>query len=310
MMPSGHSPVIHIDGLTKTYASGATALSSVSLDIQEGDFFALLGPNGAGKTTLINVLSGLVQKTSGTVTVGGISLDDNAPLSRLHIGVVPQEFNFGLFERVVDIVVNQAGYYGIPRRRALPRAIELLNRLGLGDKLDVQARTLSGGMKRRLMIARALVHEPRILILDEPTAGVDLELRRGMWEFLTTLNQEGVTVLLTTHYLEEAEQLCRTLAIIQHGTIVAHGNMRELLRGMDEEAYIFELDVPPSDVLITQLASFGARRVDTHGIELVTTATVGLMHLIEKLIESGVAVVSMRNSSNRLEQFFIRHTAK
>jgi ABC-2 type transport system ATP-binding protein len=300
--------IIHIEGLKKTYASGHTALSGVTLSVERGDFFALLGPNGAGKTTLINVLTGLVEKSEGTVVIDGMSLDDNAPRARMSIGVVPQEFNFGYFERVIDIVVNQAGYYGVPRHVALPKATDYLTRLGLGDKLTVQARTLSGGMKRRLMIARALVHEPKLLILDEPTAGVDLELRRGMWEFLTELNQEGVTILLTTHYLEEAEALCRSVAILNKGEIVAEGNMRTLLASMDEESYIFDLSTPVTPALVDLLAIHRARRVDEHAIELVATRTHGVLGLLTTLSESGVEVRSLKNSSNRLEQFFISQT--
>ena len=220
---------LEIKGLKKTYAptpggkskTAVEALRSVDLNVEEGDFFALLGPNGAGKSTLINIVCGLVNKSEGEVLIDGLSIDENAPKAKLHVGVVPQEFNFGIFEKVVDIVVNQAGYYGIPRSKALPRAEFYLKKLGLWEKKDARAMELSGGMKRRLMIARALVHDPKLLILDEPTTGVDIELRRGMWEFLTELNKSGVTIILTTHYLEEAEQLCRNVAIINGGMIVA-----------------------------------------------------------------------------------------
>ena len=221
---------LEIKGLKKTYKTGTEALKGVDLNIEKGDFFALLGPNGAGKSTLINIVCGLVNKSAGTVSIAGLSIDDNAPKAKLHVGIVPQEFNFGIFEKVIDIVVNQAGYYGIPRAKALPRAEYYLRQLGLWEKKDNKAMELSGGMKRRLMIARALVHDPELLILDEPTTGVDIELRRGMWEFLTELNKSGVTIILTTHYLEEAEQLCKNVAIISGGSIVAEGEIRSFWR--------------------------------------------------------------------------------
>ena len=220
---------LSISRLEKTYASGTMALRGVSLDIPEGDFFALLGPNGAGKTTIIGVVTGLVTKSAGTVSVFGYDIDREPERAKAQIGLVGQEINFNPFEKPIDIVLNQAGYYGIPRRIALPRARRLLEDLGLGDKMNERAMALSGGMKRRLMIARALVHEPRFLILDEPTAGVDVELRRGMWNYLRDLARSGVTILLTTHYLEEAERLCRHVAIINRGEIVASGTMDDIL---------------------------------------------------------------------------------
>ena len=299
-----------IRDLRKVYQGGATALSGVSLVVPRGDFFALLGPNGAGKTTLINIVTGLVNKTSGTVLVEGISIDDNAPRAKLHIGVVPQEFNFGVFERVLDIVVNQAGYYGIPRAVALPRAKEYLERLGLGDKLFAQARTLSGGMKRRLMIARGLVHEPKILILDEPTAGVDIELRRGMWEFLTELNRKGTTIVLTTHYLEEAEQLCKNVAIINKGSIVAEGDMQELLRNMDEETFIFDLERNCSDKEFAALKNYAPKHSGDTSIELTLTKTHSINKAVGDLNELGLVVKSLRNKTNRLEEFFISRTQR
>ena len=220
---------LSIQGLEKTYRNGTRALAGVSLEVPAGDFFALLGPNGAGKTTLIGIVTGLVNKTAGAVRVYGIDIEKEPEKARTFIGVVPQELNFNIFEKVIDVVVNQAGYYGIARRVAFPRAEEILRGLGLYEKRLDQSRTLSGGMKRRLMIARALIHKPRFLILDEPTAGVDVELRRGMWDFLRTLTAQGVTILLTTHYLEEAEQLCKRVAIINKGEIVAAGTMEEIL---------------------------------------------------------------------------------
>lgn len=224
------SSALKIENLTKTYATGTVALKGVSLEIPEGDFFALLGPNGAGKTTIIGITTGLVNKTSGTIAVFGHDIDKETELSKMQIGLVGQEVNFNPFEKTLNIVVNQAGYYGIPRSVAIPRAKKLLTDLGLADKMDQNAMTLSGGMKRRLMIARALVNEPKFLILDEPTAGVDVELRRGMWDYLTRLSTSGLTILLTTHYLEEAEQLCKHVAIINKGEIVANGTMEEVIR--------------------------------------------------------------------------------
>ena len=227
---------LSIQGLTKRYSNGVQALKGVSLEIPEGDFFALLGPNGAGKTTIIGIATGLVNKTAGTVSIFGHDIDKETELAKMNIGLVGQEINFNPFEKPINIVVNQAGYYGIPRSVAIPRAEKLLTDLGLGEKMNMNSMTLSGGMKRRLMIARALVNEPKFLILDEPTAGVDVELRRGMWEYLTGLSKKGLTILLTTHYLEEAEQLCKHVAIINKGEIVANGSMEDVLQkhGSDE----------------------------------------------------------------------------
>ncbi len=229
-------PALSIKNLTKTYATGTQALKDVSLEIPEGDFFALLGPNGAGKTTIIGITAGLVNKTSGSVSVFGHDIDTDPEHAKMQIGLVGQEINFNPFEKPINIVVNQAGYYGIPRKVAIPRAERLLTDLGLGEKMNMNAMTLSGGMKRRLMIARALVNEPRFLILDEPTAGVDVELRRSMWEYLSGLSKKGLTIILTTHYLEEAEQLCKHVAIINKGEIVEQGAMQDVLNkhGSDE----------------------------------------------------------------------------
>ncbi len=223
------APALKITGLKKTYRNGVVALKGVSLEVSEGDFFALLGPNGAGKTSIIGITTGLVNKTSGSISVFGHDIDAETELAKMQIGLVGQEVNFNPFEKTLNIVVNQAGYYGIPRSVAIPRAEKLLTELGLGEKMGENAMTLSGGMKRRLMIARALVNEPRFLILDEPTAGVDVELRRGMWDYLTSLSKKGLTILLTTHYLEEAEQLCKHVAIINKGEIVASGTMEEVI---------------------------------------------------------------------------------
>ncbi|HEY5383367.1 MAG TPA: ABC transporter ATP-binding protein [Candidatus Paceibacterota bacterium] len=224
-----HEPALLINGLTKTYAGGTEALRGVSLEVPRGDFFALLGPNGAGKTTIIGIVTGLVNKTGGSVKVFGIDLDKESEKARTYIGVVPQNINLNFFEKVIDIIVNQAGYYGIPRAQALPRAEDILRGVGLWEKRNDPVRTLSGGMQRRVMIARALIHAPKFLILDEPTAGVDVELRRGMWDYLKSLTAQGTTILLTTHYLEEAEQLCKRVAIINKGEIVANGTMEEIL---------------------------------------------------------------------------------
>ena len=227
-------PALSIQNLTKTYKNGVVALKGVSLEVPEGDFFALLGPNGAGKTTIIGISTGLVNKSTGTVSVFGHDIDKEPEIAKAQIGLVGQEINFNPFEKPLDTVVNQGGYYGIPRSEALPRAKQLLNDLGIGEKMNEQALTLSGGMKRRLMIARALIHKPRFLILDEPTAGVDVELRRGMWDYLKKLTGEGVTILLTTHYLEEAEQLAKHVAIINKGEIAANGTMAEILAMHDD----------------------------------------------------------------------------
>jgi ABC-2 type transport system ATP-binding protein len=299
---------LQVTNLKKIYGNGTEALKGVSLSVARGDFFALLGPNGAGKSTLINIVCGLVNKSDGSVLIEGLSIDDNAPKAKLHVGVVPQEFNFGIFEKVIDIVVNQAGYYGIPRSKALPSAEKYLRLLGLWEKKDGQARELSGGMKRRLMIARALVHEPKLLILDEPTTGVDIELRRGMWEFLENLNKSGVTIILTTHYLEEAEQLCRNVAIINGGVIVAEGAIKELLANMDEETFIFDLDRTPDTQLLTLFAKASAKSDAPGSLELTLTKAYPLNTALLELNTHGYKVKSLRNKTNRLEEFFIRHT--
>ena len=301
---------LEIKGLKKTYKTGTEALKGVDLNIEKGDFFALLGPNGAGKSTLINIVCGLVNKSAGTVSIAGLSIDDNAPKAKLHVGIVPQEFNFGIFEKVVDIVVNQAGYYGIPRAKALPRAEHYLKQLGLWEKKDNKAMELSGGMKRRLMIARALVHDPELLILDEPTTGVDIELRRGMWEFLTELNKSGVTIILTTHYLEEAEQLCRNVAIISGGSIVAEGEIKKLLANMDDETFVFDLDKDPNDALLAKFAAHKAKRPADSSLELTLTKSYPLNTAVIDLNTEGYHLKSLRNKTNRLEEFFIKHTNK
>ena len=297
------SSALSIRQLTKTYGNGFQALSGIDLDVAEGDFFALLGPNGAGKSTTIGILSTLVNKSGGTVNVFGHDLDREPAALKRCIGVVPQEFNFNQFEKTFDIVVTQAGYYGIPPKIANERAEQYLTQLGLWDKRDVPSRSLSGGMKRRLMIARALVHEPRLLILDEPTAGVDIELRRSMWTFLTELNQKGITIILTTHYLEEAEQLCRNIGIIDHGTIVENTSMRNLLGQLHVETFLLDLknnlSAPP------QLLGYPSRLVDSHTLEVQVDKAMGITALFTQLAAQNIDVLSLRNKTNRLEELFV-----
>lgn len=300
---------LSIRDLKKTYGNGVEALKGVTLAVAEGDFFALLGPNGAGKSTLINIICGLVNKSGGTIDIQGLSIDDDHQKAKMHVGVVPQEFNFGIFEKVIDIVLDQAGYYGLPRHVALPRAEKLLKDLGIYDKRSSQSRTLSGGMKRRLMIARALVHEPKLLILDEPTAGVDIELRRGMWEFLTELNKSGVTIILTTHYLEEAEQLCKNVAIINQGEIVAQGEIKQLLTEMEEETFVFQVDASVEASALSLLSSFKPHFSD-HALELSISPQHTLNEAFAVLNEQHIRVLSMRNKTNRLEEFFVQKTQK
>ena len=297
------SSALSIRQLTKTYGNGFQALKGIDLDVAEGDFFALLGPNGAGKSTTIGILSTLVNKTSGTVNVFGHDLDREPSALKRCLGVVPQEFNFNQFEKTFDIVVTQAGYYGIPPKLAKERAEQYLTQLGLWDKRDVQSRSLSGGMKRRLMIARALIHEPRLLILDEPTAGVDIELRRSMWSFLTELNQKGITIILTTHYLEEAEQLCRNIGIIDHGTIVENTSMRNLLSQLHVETFL--LDLKNNLTVAPQLLGYPCRLVDSHTLEVQVDKAMGITALFTQLATQNIEVLSLRNKTNRLEELFV-----
>ena len=294
---------LSIQGLRKTYSNGFVALKGIDLEVRQGDFFALLGPNGAGKSTTIGILSTLVNKTEGKVSVFGYDLD-TAPLQlKRSIGVVPQEFNFNQFELVINVLVTQAGYYGIGRADAKARAETLLKQLELWDKRNSQTRLLSGGMKRRLMIARALMHKPRLLILDEPTAGVDIELRRSMWEFLTQLNREGTTIILTTHYLEEAEQLCRNIAIIDHGQIVEHTSMRELLAKLQVETFILDLKAPLESEPL--LDGYEFESTDERTLEVKVAKNVGMTGLFTQLSEQGVEVLSLRNKANRLEELSV-----
>ncbi|MBD8575750.1 ABC transporter ATP-binding protein [Pseudomonas syringae] len=297
------SSALSIRQLTKTYSNGFQALKGINLDVAEGDFFALLGPNGAGKSTTIGILSTLVNKSGGTVNIFGHDLDHDPAALKRSIGVVPQEFNFNQFEKTFDIVVTQAGYYGIPAKVAKERAEQYLTQLGLWDKRDVPSRSLSGGMKRRLMIARALVHEPRLLILDEPTAGVDIELRRSMWTFLTELNQKGITIILTTHYLEEAEQLCRNIGIIDHGEIVQNMGMKQLLSTLTVETFV--LDLKQSHTAAPQLAGFPCKLIDDHTLEVQVDKNVGITALFSQLAHQGIDVLSLRNKANRLEELFV-----
>ncbi|MFB4202791.1 putative ABC transporter ATP-binding protein YadG [wastewater metagenome] len=290
--------------LNKTYAGGVVALRDVNLDVEPGDFFGLLGPNGAGKSTIIGIISSLVRKTSGEVEVFGHAIDRDPWGAKTNIGLVPQEFNFNHFETVSQIVLNQAGYYGIPRKVARERAGRYLRELGLWGRRNVVSRTLSGGMKRRLMIARALIHEPQVLILDEPTAGVDIELRRSMWEFLRKINSEGTTIVLTTHYLEEAESLCRNIAIIDDGRIIENTNVRALLRRLSTQSYILDIDCP-----IEQVPSIEGYRVlplDDGTLEVEVHVEQGLNPLFRALDAAGVGVVSLKNKANRLEELFVR----
>lgn len=292
-----------IENLTKTYRNGFVALKGISLDVAEGDFFALLGPNGAGKSTAISVIASLTNKTEGRVSVYGYDLDQSKDQAKSMIGLVPQEFNFNMWEPVVEILVNQAGYYGIPRNEAFNRAEETLRQLDLWDKRDTQARWLSGGMKRRLMIARALVHKPKLLILDEPTAGVDIEIRRSMWQFMREINRQGTTIILTTHYLEEAESLCRNIAIIDHGQIVEQTGMSKLLSQLNTE--LFLLDMSSALESAPELPGYSSTLIDENTLEVAVQREQSMNQLFECLTRQGIDVISMRNKQNRLEQLFI-----
>ncbi len=294
---------LEITGLTKTYRGGVEALKGIDLSVEQGDFYALLGPNGAGKSTTIGIISSLVNKTQGQVKVFGHDLDKELEQAKLLIGLVPQEFNFNQFETVLQVVVNQAGYYGVTRKEALIQAQKHLTQLELWDKRNERSRTLSGGMKRRLMIARALMHQPKLLILDEPTAGVDIELRRSMWAFLQQLNNDGVTIILTTHYLEEAELLCRNIGIIDNGVIVKDCSMKSLLSQLNVETFIFDLAVTELDY---QLTGVEYRIVDNHTLEVDVERGTVLNTIFAQLTEQGIDVLSLRNKANRLEELFLR----
>ncbi|RXK34226.1 ABC transporter [Arsenophonus endosymbiont of Bemisia tabaci Asia II 3] len=294
--------VLELLQLTKTYPGGVKALTGIDLQVEVGDFYALLGPNGAGKSTTIGIISSLVNKTSGKVRVFGYDLDKDVVNVKFQLGLVPQEFNFNPFDTVLQIVLNQAGYYGVPRSLALSRAEMYLSQLALWNKRNEPARDLSGGMKRRLMIARALMHQPKLLILDEPTAGVDIELRRSMWSFLKILNAQGTTIILTTHYLEEAEMLCRNIGIIQYGELIENTSMKKLLNQLESETFIFDL-APKSP--IPTLDGYKFRLVDISTLEVDVFRDQGLNGLFSQFSEQEIQITSMRNKVNRLEELFV-----
>lgn len=295
---------LSIQNLQKIYKNGVHALKNVDLNVEEGDFFALLGPNGAGKTTLIGILSSLVTKTSGKISVFGQDMDADPQRVKSYIGLVPQEFNFSVFDKVIEIATTQAGYYGLPSKITYARAEKYLKQLELWDKRNATSRTLSGGMKRRLMIVRALVHQPRLLILDEPTAGVDIEIRQGMWEFLREINRQGTTIILTTHYLEEAENLCRHIAIINHGQIIEHASMGDLLSRLNVETFVLYLQAPLTSA--PTLPGYTCRLIDETTLEVDLNEAQTMDHLFATLAPHHIHVTRMRNKRNRLEELFMR----
>ncbi|NUF49977.1 ABC transporter ATP-binding protein [Gilliamella sp. ESL0250] len=299
-MPS--IPALELISLKKIYKNGIEALKGIDLTVQAGDFYALLGPNGAGKSTTIGIISSLVTKTAGQVKIFGYDLDKDVVNAKRQLGLVPQEFNFNQFEEVLQIVTNQGGYYGLPRKLALERAEKYLRILDLWDKRHSRASMLSGGMKRRLMIARALVHEPKLLILDEPTAGVDIELRRSMWDFLREINRQGITIILTTHYLEEAEMLCRNIGIIQRGQLIANSSMRDLLAKSQSETIVIDY-VPTSEPI--KLQGYNYSDVEAGMLEVKVDKQHGLNQLFEQLNQQSIKVISVRNKANRLEELFV-----
>ncbi|MEB8433153.1 ABC transporter ATP-binding protein [Cocleimonas sp. KMM 6892] len=301
-------PALKITNLKKTYGENMHALKGIDLQVEQGDFFALLGANGAGKSTTIGIICSLVNKTTGSVEVFGYDLDTQREQVQEHIGLVPQEFNFNVWEPVMDILINQAGYYGIDRITATERAEELLRHLDLWDKRHEQANKLSGGMKRRLMIARALLHKPKLLILDEPTAGVDIEIRRSMWKFLTQLNQAGTTIILTTHYLEEAESMCDNIAIINRGEVVSNTSMKELLSHLNVETFVLDVKEPITD--LPHIEDITLRQRDANTLEADLDKSRSLNFLFEKLSEHNIRVSSMRNKTSRLEELFINLVEK
>ncbi|EJP72073.1 MAG: ABC transporter, ATP-binding protein [SAR86 cluster bacterium SAR86A] len=302
------SYALEIDNLKKIYSGGTEALKGISLKVNEGDFYALLGPNGAGKSSTIGIIGTLVTKSSGNVKIFGIDLDENVAQAKSMLGVVSQEINFSQFEKVLDIVTTQAGFYGIKKSIAQPKVEKMLKRLGLWDKRHDQARTLSGGFKRRLMIAKALIHEPKLLILDEPTAGVDIELRREMWDFLKEINSNGTTIILTTHYLEEAEQLCRNIGIIDHGEIVVDTSMKELLRKLDVQGFVLDLEDPLKEV--PTIKDYSLRLEDPLTLIAAVNKEKSINNLFDELNKLNIKVKSMRNESNRLEELFIEMVKK
>ena len=294
---------LEILDLKKTYPGGTEALKGISLTVKEGDFYALLGPNGAGKSSTIGIIGSLVTKTSGMVKIFGIDVDKDMAEAKTMLGVVSQEINFSQFEKVMDIVVTQAGFYGIPKSEAMPKVENILKRLSLWDKRNVQARTLSGGYKRRLMIAKALVHNPKLLILDEPTAGVDIELRREMWTFLKEINKNGTTIILTTHYLEEAEQLCRNIGIIDHGTMVADTSMKDLLGTLNVQGFVFDLIEPLEEAPLIE--GFPLKLEDSLTLVAAVNKDRSINALFSEFSKLNIKIKSMRNESNRLEELFI-----
>ena len=294
---------LQIDNLKKTYKGGTVALKGISLKVKKGDFYALLGPNGAGKSSTIGIIGTLVTKTSGQVKIFDIDTDEDVATAKLLLGVVSQEINFSQFEKVIDIVTTQAGFYGIKKSIAKPKVETMLRRLGLWDKRNDQARTLSGGYKRRLMIAKALIHEPKLLILDEPTAGVDIELRREMWDFLKEINANGTTIILTTHYLEEAEQLCKNIGIIDHGEIVVDTSMKDLLRKLDVQGFVLDLEEPLDNE--PKIEGYNLRLDDPLTLVTAIYKDKSINNLFDELNKIGIKVKSMRNESNRLEELFI-----
>ena len=298
-MPSA----LEVQNLRKVYKGGFEALKGISFTVEQGDFMALLGPNGAGKSTTIGIISSLVNKTSGNVSIFGCDIDRDFAAAKMHIGIVPQEFNFNQFEKVEDILKSQAGYFGLDKKTASQRSEKYLKLLGLWGKKAERARMLSGGMKRRLMIARALVHEPKLLILDEPTAGVDIELRRSMWDFLKQINAEGTTIILTTHYLEEAEQLCRSIGIIDQGTIIEQTSMKAFLAKLNEETFV--LDLATDLECAPDLSGAICRLTDPHTLEVDVAKTESLNHVFVQLTDAKISVLSMRNKANRLEELFV-----
>jgi len=297
------NPCLTIKNLFKEYDSGLLALKGIDIEVKQGDFFALLGPNGAGKSTILGIISSLVKKTSGNVTVFGMNIDKDFPIIKKNIGVVPQEFNFNQFEKVFDIISTQGGYFGIPRKLSEERAEKYLKLLGLWGKRDQTPRMLSGGMKRRLMIARALVHEPKLLILDEPTAGVDIELRRSMWKFLKEINEKGTTIILTTHYLEEAEYLCRNVAIIDRGEIIQNTSISDLLRQLNSESFIFDAYENLSE--LPSINGYKGRIINNNSFEVEVEKNKSLNTLFTNLTTQGIEISSMRNKTNRLEELFV-----
>ena len=296
---------LDIQNLVKTYATGVQAVKGINLVVEQGDFYALLGHNGAGKSTTIGIISSLVNKTSGSVKVFGYDLDTQKTQLKQQIGLVPQEFNFNQFEKVIDVLTQQAGFYGIPLKEALRRAEMWLKKLDLWEKRTHLTRELSGGMKRRVMIARALMHEPKLLILDEPTAGVDIELRRSLWDFLRELNEQGTTIILTTHYLEEAENLCRNIGIIQHGKLIENTSMKALLAKLETEVFVLDLQNVPQHTALN-IEHYPYQWLDENTLEVEVKRTQGLTNLFSQLTAQHVEVLSMRNKSNRLEELFLK----